>query len=98
MLLDKIKELSLPFDEAASGSARENLQSQLARLGDEDDDARERWWAWLCEGVDSLLAYLKDVYGLKRKALETVEDAAKEFYRLGGKLSYCYSRYSYQWP
>ena len=69
LLLDKIKELSLPFDEAASGSARENLQSQLARLGDDDEESRERWWEWLSEGVAALLVYIKDAYGLKRGCL-----------------------------
>ena len=92
LLLDKIKELSLPFDEAASGSARENLQSQLARLGDDSEVSRERWCEWLSEGVDALLVYIKDAYGLSGDALQTIEYAAKDFYKLGGKLSHRYCK------
>ena len=90
LLLEKIKELSLPFEEAASGSARENVQSQFSQLGDDDEEARERRWAWLSEGVAATLAYLKDVYGVKGKVLDTVEGAAQDFYSLGGKVSHRY--------
>jgi hypothetical protein len=88
MLLEKIKELSLPFDEAANGSARENVQLQLARLGDDSEESRDLWWEWLSEGVDALVAYMKDVYGLDGEALRMIDYATKDFYRLGGKLSY----------
>ncbi len=90
LLLARIKELNPPFDGAASLSARQNLQSQIARLGGEDDEGRERWWTWLCGGVDALLTYLRDDCGLSGPALRTIECAAKEFYRLGGKLTYRY--------
>jgi hypothetical protein len=88
LLREKIEEMSLSFDENACGSARENLETQLDRLGEEDDEARERWWEWLSEGVDAFLEYLRDAGGVKGKPLQVVETAAMEFYRLGGKLSY----------
>ncbi len=90
LLLEKVKELNLPFDEAASNSARDNLQSQMDRLGDYDEEARELWWSWLADGVAAVVAYLTATYGLKGKALEILESAAADFYRLNGKVSYHY--------
>jgi hypothetical protein len=62
LLLDKIKELNLPFDETGSEEARDNLKGRLAHLGHEDEKYTEQWQQWTGEGIDALAAYLQDAY------------------------------------
>ena len=60
LLLDKIKELGLPFEEDSSKEARTNLQARLARLGHEDEKSIKQWECWVQEGIDALAAHLID--------------------------------------
>ena len=90
LLLEKVKEMSLPFDEAVSESARDNLRSQLCRLDDDGEQERELWLSWLADGVTAVVGYLKDAYGLNGNALVTLEGAAADLYRLNGTVSYRY--------
>jgi DNA invertase Pin-like site-specific DNA recombinase len=80
LLLDKIKELNLPFDNTTSEEARENLQARLARLGHEDAEAVKRWEISLHEGIDAFAAYLSESYGVDYPALPKLRKWALEFY------------------
>jgi hypothetical protein len=58
LLLDKIKELSLPLEETIGKGARENIRARLARLGHEDEESSAQFTGWLSEGIDALADYL----------------------------------------
>jgi hypothetical protein len=62
LLLDKIAELGLPFEETASEGARNNIEARLKQLGHEDETYSEQWQQWTGEGIDALAAYLQDAY------------------------------------
>jgi hypothetical protein len=58
LLLDKVRELNLPFSPPSSQGARASLEERLERLGTADKESLEAWWKWLREGVKDLIAYL----------------------------------------
>src|SRR5262249_21395989 len=58
LLLDKIAELNLDFDNTGSTQARENLRERLARLGHDNDEAWAQWQKGVNEGVDSFGGFL----------------------------------------
>jgi hypothetical protein len=62
LLFNKIAELNLPFDRAASEGARTNLQSRLDRLGHADDEAQEQWQRWFAEGIDAFADFIAETY------------------------------------
>lgn len=62
MLLDKIAELGLEYDQTASQDARANLQDRLARLGHDGEDFVKKWQTWVDEGIGALIEYLQRTY------------------------------------
>jgi DNA invertase Pin-like site-specific DNA recombinase/predicted RNA-binding Zn-ribbon protein involved in translation (DUF1610 family) len=62
MLLGKVREMGLSFEQAASAGARANLEERLARLGVEDERSTEQWHRWFAEGIDALADYLAETY------------------------------------
>jgi hypothetical protein len=83
LLLDKVRELGLEYDEEASAGARANLSGQIDRLGDEMDDADYQHVAWIKDGVRAFLGYLNDTYRLPPESLRRLEVAAGAFYTWG---------------
>jgi hypothetical protein len=80
LLLDKIDELNLPFDETASEEARANLQARLARLGHEREEFVRQWESWLREGVDAFADYLIECYGVEYPQIQRLRLRAAQFY------------------
>jgi DNA invertase Pin-like site-specific DNA recombinase len=62
LLMTKIRELNLPFEETASEGARANLNSRLIRLGIDDDASDKQWTRMFEEGIDALASYLIDAF------------------------------------
>jgi predicted site-specific integrase-resolvase len=80
LLLEKIKELSLPFEKAASEGARDNLQEQLARLGHDDEESSRRWQTWLHDGINDFADYLNELYRPDYKVLKRLRNLALDAY------------------
>jgi len=81
LLLDKIEELNLPFDTAASEGARANLEQRLARLGQEDEASVSQWEAWIGEAVNDLIDYLDEAYELDdHRTVQRLRKLALGFY------------------
>jgi hypothetical protein len=81
LLLDKIVELDLPFDETASAGARANLEARLARLGHEDEESEKQWQRWMHEGIQALIGHLAEEYGLDwGPEFRRMQKAACRFY------------------
>jgi hypothetical protein len=80
LLLDKIRELNLPFDRDPCGDARASLEARLARLGHDDDEAADQAWAWLREGVNAFSEYLIENYGVEYPVLPMMRKWAMNFY------------------
>jgi hypothetical protein len=89
LLLDKIAEMNLDFDNAGSDQAKQNLKERLARLGHEDDETMEQWQAWINEGIDAFAGFLVDIYGVDYPMLPKVRKWSLNFYcgDEGGDLS-----------
>jgi hypothetical protein len=83
LLLEKVRELNLPFDAEASTGARANLDARLERLGIEGEEASERWAGWVEDGVQALLAYLKENYPMRPASLTRLEKTARSLYSHG---------------
>jgi hypothetical protein len=83
LLLDKVRELNLPFEENASAGARANLQARLARLGHEDEESVAQWQRWFAEGIDALADYLVEAHP------EAGEHPAVQKVRKLGMSYYC---------
>jgi predicted site-specific integrase-resolvase len=80
MLLDKIKELDLQYDNAPSEQARSNIANQLNRLDKFEEEALDQWMKQFEEGVTALLGYLAREYGLKPRTLAKLRTLAEQFY------------------
>jgi hypothetical protein len=83
LLLDKIAELSLPFEETAGAGARENLKARLERLGHDGEDAEWKFDAWVEEGITAFVSYLKTTYHMRPEALRRLEKSARSLYLMG---------------
>jgi len=83
LLLEKIKELDLHYDELASASARSNLDVTLKNLGHKDDEAQLQWDNWVREGTNALVEYSKTSFQLGAAEIKRVETAAKSIYQFG---------------
>ncbi|HEY1377410.1 MAG TPA: recombinase family protein [Gemmataceae bacterium] len=83
LLLDKARQMGLEFDMLASAGARANLQERLARLGHEDEEARDQWCGWLCQGLDALGDYLRESCEFEEETIRSLEGAAGLFYKWG---------------
>ena len=81
MLLDKIAQLSLEFDESSSEQIRANVENQIARLDHNEFEALDQMNEWVEQGVESLLAYMKQSFKLNAAKLEAVEKAARRHYK-----------------
>jgi hypothetical protein len=80
LLLDKVKELNLQYDAAASTPARANLQARLKLLGRADEAALKQWDGWIIEGIDALVAYLDQTYNPDTKEFLTLRKLASEHF------------------
>jgi hypothetical protein len=65
LLLDKIKELNLVYDELASGGARDNLRQRLELLGQESARSEQLASDYVAERVETLNSYFTEVLGWK---------------------------------
>jgi hypothetical protein len=83
LLLDKVRELGLPLDDAQSVGARANLQTRLERLGHDSDEYADRWGEWVETGVTAFLDYLKETYNMRPESLQRLEKTARMFYGSG---------------
>jgi hypothetical protein len=83
LLLDKIKELNVPFDFEASAPARTNLEARLERLGWDDEEAHDRYREWIEQGLQALVDYLKENYAIKPAALTRLQKTARSLYSYG---------------
>jgi hypothetical protein len=59
LLLDKVKELNLQFDQLASGGARATLKDRLRLLGVEDEQSLQKWQGQVDEGIEAFFDWLE---------------------------------------
>jgi hypothetical protein len=83
LLLDKIEELNLPFNNEASAGARANLDARLDRLGIDGDRAHWQWERWIEDGIQALLAWLKENHAMRPDALQRLQKTAHCLYTSG---------------
>lgn len=83
LLLNKITELNLRYDDTPCIGVRENLAGRLSQLESADDDARLRWWSWVSYGAKALVAYLKQTIELEPRVARRLDKLAIQFYRWG---------------
>lgn len=84
LLLDKITEMDLQFDNMASVRGRDNLRQRLARLGHNDDASAKQWNEWVNEGIAAFIDYMRETYDdLTRQEVKNLEAAATGFYTGG---------------
>ena len=88
MLLDKIRELNVPFDESASDPARDNLRQRYGKLEEADEEALQQLWTWIDEGANALVTYMKKTAGVKGRAVSSLEKLAKQYYRTGSTAAF----------
>lgn len=86
LLLGKITEANLRYDDTASDPARLNIENRLQMLGHEDDASREQWLGWVHDGTQALLQYLAKAYAIDDETIERLGKLAMRFYRWGGKM------------
>jgi len=80
LLLEKIGELNLPLDKAASVGSRENFEKRLARLGHEDEESEKRWADWIEQGINALMSYLDEAYDLDVRTFRRLRKLAARHY------------------
>jgi hypothetical protein len=81
LLLDKIAEHELNYDDSASDAAREAMRSRQANIQGEDKTAYEQWQKWLDEGLAALVSYLERHFPkLKGSEIEQLKQIADHFY------------------
>jgi DNA invertase Pin-like site-specific DNA recombinase len=87
LLLDKVKELNLQFDQLAIGGARATLEERLRLLGVDDEAAQRQWQAWVGEGLDAFQDFLGEVHGVEfddYTEIKAVRFLALDYYHGGG--------------
>jgi hypothetical protein len=80
MLLDKIKEQNLEFEQMVSTAARENLEERLAQLGHDNEAFAAQWRAYLDEGIDALADYVIKEYGVNYPELPRIRRLALDHF------------------
>ncbi len=80
LLLDKIAEMGLPFEQVNGSAGRDNLQTRLARLGHDDEQSAQQWQTWINEGIDAFAGYLVEIYGVDYPVLPRLRRRALNFY------------------
>ena len=83
LLIAKIAEPDIQFDELTSVKARLRLQSTLKHLDYEDDIRRIQWHDWLHEGVNALTEYLQESNNFSTRDIKIIEAAARSVYKFG---------------
>jgi hypothetical protein len=78
MLLDKVAELSLPFDPMVGDAG--NVQARLDRVANADDEQGKQWQQWIAEGVGAFSEYLQAEYGVTYPRLPRLLKRALEHY------------------
>jgi hypothetical protein len=83
MLLAKVRELGIQYEELRSDEGRKTIVRQINRLQDADETEREKWHEWLSTGVAALVEYMREEMGVQGAALQRIEKMAASFYRWG---------------
>lgn len=80
LLRNKMKEIGQALDEQASAHARMTLQERWRLLASQDRAAYLDFVEWVTEGVNALLDYLEDKYGVTGDDLQRLAELSSRFY------------------
>lgn len=80
LLLEKLKELNLSYDNLKNAVAQENVADQVVKLGREDLAMDEQYRQLVREGIEALEAYYRGNKTVSSKTLKRLKADAEEFY------------------